>query len=118
LAEKVWPLFLRGDHDIAVVQAFKIVEVSVRKLANSKGAAYPDDLVGVSLMHDAFNTENGPLRNDKAPTGERKAEMFLFSGAMGHARNPTAHHDTNLPAQEAARLIVFASHLLSIVEQR
>jgi hypothetical protein len=44
--------------------------------------------------------------------------MFLFAGAVGHARNPTAHHDTNLPAQGAAGLIVFASHLLGIVEER
>src|SRR5882724_4089698 len=61
LAEKVWPQFLRGDHDIAVFQAFKEVEVAVRKAANNKGAGYPNDLVGVSLMRKAFHPENGPL---------------------------------------------------------
>jgi uncharacterized protein (TIGR02391 family) len=118
LAEKVWPLFLRGDHDIAVVQAFKVVEVSVRKAANAKGGGFSDDVVGTALMQDAFHVEIGPLRNASAPPGERRAEMFLFAGAMGSARNPAAHHERNLPPQEAARLIVFASHLLSIVEQR
>jgi hypothetical protein len=118
LAEKVWPLFLRGDHDIAVVQAFKVVEVSVRKAANAKGASFPDDLVGVKLMQAAFNEATGSLRNPAAPSGERLAEMYLFAGAMGSARNPTAHHDKDVSPQEAARLIVFASHLLSVIEQR
>jgi len=39
LVEKVWPLFHRGDHDVAVFQAFKEVEVAVRRAANAK---YPD----------------------------------------------------------------------------
>jgi uncharacterized protein (TIGR02391 family) len=118
LAEKVWPLFLRGDHDVAVVQAFKMVEVAVRKAANAKSAGYPDDLVGTSLMQEAFNVEKGPLMNPSAPAGEKRADMFLFAGAMGSARNPIAHHDRNVPAQDAARLIVFASYLLNILEGR
>jgi hypothetical protein len=44
--------------------------------------------------------------------------MFLFSGAMGHARNPAGHTDVEVTAVEAARLIIFASYLLSIVLQR
>jgi hypothetical protein len=118
LADKVWPQFLRGDQDVAVFQAFKEVEVAVRKTSNMKGAAYPDDLVGVPLMRKAFNPEKGPLRDDTLVFGERDAEMALFAGAIGHAKNPGSHRDVTLAPQEAARLIVFASHLLSIVEQR
>ena len=118
LVEKVWPQFLRGDHDVAVFQAFKEVEVAVRKAANSKGAAYPDDLVGVSLMRKAFNPQGGPLADNAHVIAEREGEMSLFAGAIAHAKNPTGHRDVNLAPQEAARLIVFASHLLSIVEQR
>jgi hypothetical protein len=117
-AEKVWPLFLRGDHDVAVFQAFKEVEVATRNAANAKGAGYPDDLLGIALMRKAFHPDTGPLTNANAVAAEREAEMHLFSGAIGHAKNPVSHRAVNLPPQEAARLVVFATHLLSIVEQR
>ena len=118
LAEKVWPQLLRGDHDVAVFQAFKEVEVAVRKAANLKGAQYPDDLVGIALMRKAFHPDTGPLRDAALVTAEREAEMHLFSGAIGHAKNPTSHRDVCLSTQMAARLIAFSSHLLDIVEQR
>ena len=54
LGEKVRPMFLRGDYDVAVFQAFKEVEVAVRgaaKLSNSD--------IGRKLMQTAFNPDNG-----------------------------------------------------------
>jgi Protein of unknown function (Hypoth_ymh) len=118
LANKVHHLFLRGDHDVAVFQAFKEVEVAVRKAANRKGAGYPDDLLGINLMRKAFHPDSGPLTDMSRVPGEREAESHLFSGAIGHAKNPASHRDVEPTPQEAARLIVFASYLLSIVEQR
>jgi hypothetical protein len=118
LIEKVWPLFLRGDHDVAVFQAFKEVEVFTRKAANAKGAGFPDDLVGVALMRKAFHPVNGPLRDVAGVAAEQEAEMALFAGAIGHAKNPTGHRDVHVPPQQAARLIVFAAHLLDVVERR
>jgi hypothetical protein len=118
LTQKVWPMFLRGDHDVAVFQAFKEVEVAVRKAANVKGAAYPDDLVGKSLMREALHPHTGTLTNTTAPIAEREAEAHLFAGAIGHAKNPVSHRDVTPTPQEAARLVIFASHLLAIVEQR
>ena len=113
LAEKVHHLFVRGDHDIAVFQAFKEVEVAVRA-----ACGYADDLVGRALMQKAFAINNGPLRDMELVAAEREAEVFLFAGAIGHAKNPTSHREVSLSREEAARLIVFASHLLAIVGNR
>jgi hypothetical protein len=69
-------------------------------------------------MRNAFHPQTGPLMNKDLVTAEREAEMHLFSGAIGHAKNPTSHRDVTITAQEAARLIIFANHLLDIVEHR
>lgn len=113
LVKKVHHLFVRGDYDTAVLQAFKEVEVAVRK-----ACGYPNDLVGRPLMQRAFGEKDAPLRNPELVQAEQDSEFFLFSGAIGHAKNPASHRDVSLSREEAARLIVFASHLLAIVESR
>ena len=113
LTNKIHHLFLPGDYDTAVFQAFKIVEVAVRIAAD-----YPNYLVGVKLMRTAFHPDTGPLSDPSLVSAERESEMHLFAGAVGHAKNPPSHRDVNLTRQEAARLIVLASHLLAILEQR
>jgi Protein of unknown function (Hypoth_ymh) len=117
-AQKVVPLFRRGDYDVAVFQAYKEIEVSVRNAANTKGAGYPDSDVGIVLMRNAFHPQNGPLTAMSAVVAEREALMHLFAGSIGHAKNPTSHRHVVISAAEAARLIIFASHLLDIVEAR
>jgi Protein of unknown function (Hypoth_ymh) len=116
--EKVVPLFRRGDYDVAVLQAFKEIEVAVRKAANAKGAGYADSEIGTTLMRKAFHPDTGPLTDKGKLAAEREAEMHLFSGAIGHAKNPPSHRDFAVTAQEAAHLIIFASYLFGIVEQR
>jgi hypothetical protein len=69
-------------------------------------------------MRNAFHPQTGPLTDMSTITGEREAIMHLFSGAIGHAKNPTSHRHIVIAADEAARLIVFASHLLDVVEAR
>jgi hypothetical protein len=117
-ARKVVPLFRRGDHDVAVFQAFKEIEVATRNTANAKGASYADSEVGTTLMRKAFHPETGPLTDKSLVPAEREADMHLFAGAIGHAKNPTSHRDVAITAPEAARLIVFAGHLFGIVERR
>jgi uncharacterized protein (TIGR02391 family) len=113
ILSRVYPLFLRGDYDTAVFQAFKEVEVSVRN-----AAGLGNERLGCTLMRDAFNPNNGPLRNPREVPGEQTALMELFAGAIGYFKNPGSHREVEMTAIEAAETIMLASRLLRIVEAR
>jgi uncharacterized protein (TIGR02391 family) len=100
-------MFLRGDYDVAVFQAFKEVEVTVR---NATG--HSDDQLGVNLMRAAFKPTNGPLTDMTRSGGERQAMMDLYAGAIGHAKNPPSHREVQFDRVAAAQLIIMASYLL------
>lgn len=114
LVEKVNHLFLRGDFDTAVFQAFKEVEVAARAAGK-----FGDEVLGRDLMLQAFRPQSGPLALPAdRPKGELEADQFLFAGAIGHAKNPASHRTVGLDAKDAARLIVFASYLLEVIDER
>jgi uncharacterized protein (TIGR02391 family) len=112
IVSKVWASFSIGEYDTAVFQSFKQVEVAVRDRAN----ALPTD-IGVDLMRKAFNPHTGPLRDPNLPVAEREAIAALFAGAIGYSKNPHSHRNVNISdPTESVELIVFASHLLRIVD--
>jgi uncharacterized protein (TIGR02391 family) len=112
LAEKVRPMFMRGDYDVAVLQAFKTVEMAVRK-----AAGLSDSDIGRKLMQSAFRPEGGPLITIGTDKGEQVGLMELFSGAIGYCKNPASHRSPGYNHVEAAQLIAFASFLLKQVEE-
>jgi uncharacterized protein (TIGR02391 family) len=112
-----YPAFLRGDYDVAVLLAFREVEVAVRQ-----SGRFPHELVGVPLMRAAFATAKntspaGPLSDTQLPTGEQDAMGHLFAGAFGLYRNSTAHRYVPTAPEEAVEVIMFASQLLRIVDR-
>ena len=111
IAQKVWSIFLQGDYDTAVFQAFKQVEVAVRK-----AGGYNEKDIGVKLMSKAFNETTGNLTDQNQHPDEKNARLLLFRGAIGSYKNPSSHRDVELIAEEAAEIIIFASHLLRIVD--
>lgn len=115
LAEKVWPIFIRGDFDTSVFAAFKEVEVRMRNAAD-----LPATIFGVDLARDAFNSEKGKLTDIENPNkSEKEAYGHLFAGAIGAFKNPSSHRDIDYddPAI-ASSLILFANTLLSIIDKR
>jgi uncharacterized protein (TIGR02391 family) len=111
LAEKVRPMFMSGDYDVAVFQAFKYIEVAVRKAAR-----LTDSDIGRKLMQNAFQPEKGPLTDTQADKGEQVGLMDLFSGAIGHCKNPASHRSPGFDRVSASQLIIFASYLLTQVD--
>ena len=114
LRSKVEPLFMRGDYDTAVFQAFKEVEVRVRAAAKLKMEDY-----GVDLMRKAFNPDTGALTDSKELKAEQEATSHLFAGAIGLFKNPSSHRNVDWEdPSECAELIYFANYLLRLIGRR
>ena len=114
IAARVYPAFLRGEYDTAIFQAFREVEVAVRRAGN-----FPQEMVGDKLMRAAFanSPAAGPLCDPQLPAGEQQAMGNLFAGVFGVYRNSTGHRHVPTEPQEAAEVIMFASQLLRIVDR-
>lgn len=112
LEGKVRPIFLLGDYETAAFKAMKEVEVRVREMAG-----LPNNLIGVSLMRQAFNPSGGPLADASHEAGERQARSDLFSGAIGSFKNPSSHRPvTYNDSVEASEVVLLADLLMRILD--
>jgi uncharacterized protein (TIGR02391 family) len=104
--------FLRGEHETAIFNAFKEVEVAVREA----GKFSANDL-GVALMNEAFKPQVGPLSDKKLPEPEQIGLRNLFSGAIAYYKNPGSHRHFPTDPLEVVEALFFASLLLRIVDR-
>jgi uncharacterized protein (TIGR02391 family) len=105
---------MRGEYDVAVFQAMKAVEVSVREVAGFTAGE-----LGVDLMRKAFHEDSGPLTDKSVEKSERQARSALFAGTIGSYKNPHSHRDVDLnDPDEAMEIVLLANHLLRIVDGR
>lgn len=111
IADKVWSIFAQGSYGTAVLEAFKQVEIAVRDAGD-----YDETDYGTNLMRKAFHADDSKLTDKKQQESEKQARYFLFAGAIGAYKNPSSHREVEFAPEEAAEIIIIASHLLRIVD--
>ena len=103
-------LFTDGHYSQAVFEAFKAVEVRVRRQSGLAGS-------GQDLMARAFATTGGPIRvameSGQSGDDEQEGFRFIFMGAMRGIRNPKGHELVSLKdPQRALEYLALASLLM------
>ncbi len=111
IAEKVWFIFAQGSYGTAVLEAFKQVEIAVREAGD-----YAENDRGTDLMRKAFNVDTGNLTDQSRLPAVKQAMSDFLTGAIGLYKNPSSHHEVEFAPEEAAEIIIIASHLLRIVD--
>ena len=111
IADKVWRIFAQGSYRAAVLEAFIQVEIAVRE-----SGGYTQNDYGRDLMWTAFNVNKGNLTDKNLQESEREGMARLFAGAIGLYKNPSSHREVEFAPEEAAEIIIIASHLLRIVD--
>lgn len=111
---KVRDHYVAGNYEIAISQAFKLLEESVRFKASQ-----PANVIGADLMTKAFRPGTGLLKHpDAVIPAEMEALHHLMRGSIMWFKNPTSHRTVGYSdVEEAAQILAFANLLINMVDQ-
>jgi uncharacterized protein (TIGR02391 family) len=110
IVEKVWPIYLKGDYDIAIAYAFKVVEVRMRERAALDKGYFGERLA--KKFFQEFEPPEGRVSNALALS----SSASLFIGAFGRYRNEATHEPARIDdVTEAMEVLLLANHCLRIV---
>lgn len=110
ISQKVWGIYLRGDYDIAIAYAFKVVEVLMREKARLPTSDYGERLV--KKFFQQFEPPEGRVN------GSLSATESLFIGALKRYRNEAVHEQQGIEEpDEALEILLLANHCLRVVER-
>lgn len=110
----VRPQFLIGSYEMAVLEAFKAVEVRLRTISASDPGR-----TAVTMAQRAFG-KNSPLRDPdpSIPEAEKDGVTALFSGSFATLRNPPGHRYVDYEsAAEASEAVMLASLLMRVLDR-
>jgi uncharacterized protein (TIGR02391 family) len=111
ITNKVWSIYLRGDYDIAIAYAFKVVEMRMREKAGLTNNDMGERLA--KKFFERFSSE-APRKSEKA----LPSVVQLFIGALDRYRNSAVHERPSITEpEEAMEVMLLANHCLRIVER-
>lgn len=113
LRETTRQLFINGHFALAVEEAFKCVNNTVKERSRLTND-------GADLMRIAFSPRNPALRLNELKTesqrNQQQGYMDIFAGCMVGIRNPRAHEHRYLDEPRIAlEMLSLANHLLRLV---
>lgn len=114
LIKKVYDDYLVGDYESAIFNAYKLLEVSVRK----KAELPLSDNVS-KLMADAFKPDCGRLKYpDRETPGEQQGIQLLMAGAIMFFKSPRSHRTVILEDPNTVmNVLAFARFLLDLTDK-
>ncbi len=108
-------LFDNGHYSQATFEAFKYLDLHVKKLSGINES-------GVKLMMSAFSDTNPKIKLTNlataSDTDEQNGFKFIFAGVMSAIRNPRGHDITTDPIHRCLDHLSLASVLLRRLEER
>lgn len=113
-------LFLDGHYANAACDAF--IEINSRVKRMYKDVCPTTDIPdGQALMNKMFSDKEPLLeicdRSDDTGVNIHNGTRFMFAGAMAALRNPKAHANITITAEDAMRRLMFASMLMYTLDE-